>query len=622
MKKMKNEQEAGNRVQIQWNMERRMLKNTMKIENRSYKMLDFIKIPLSISPVMVILQVLFDGIISSLVPTIQVLATASFIDTAIRIFQGQAERSQIVLPVLWVLLFVSYNYLMVLMGLVREKLNLNLTEAFRAAVTAKRARLEYRHVENNETWDLVERVGKDPAEQMGKGFRNLVITVGLVIRIGSVLLILLLRIWWAPFVIVAFSTPLLMLAAKTGKLSYEAAKEAAKHTRRATYYQDVLTGRDYVEERALFGYSSELNERYKGRFLTAYGINMKMQRSRYMKMSGSGMITVLVAVLIAGVLLAPLGSGQISIGLFMGLVTATLGLVPIIVFDLTNVTNDMANGREYMRDLTAFGGLSETPGATDLPANQMAEPNCIELRDVSFAYPGTDVMILKDLSLKLFSKRLYAFVGVNGAGKTTITKLLTGLYDNYAGEILIDGRNIRDFSQAELKSLFSIVYQDFARYQVPMVDSIGLGDVRDMPMENVDGPLKVLGLDRAVSKMRSGIKTPLGRINEDGIDLSGGEWQKVAIARSLVSRAPMHILDEPTAALDPVAESELYELFRKASKDKSTILITHRLGATRIADEVFVIADGRVAEQGTHKELMDKGGIYAEMFDAQRGWYA
>ncbi|MBA9087111.1 ATP-binding cassette subfamily B protein [Fontibacillus solani] len=594
----------------------------MKIENRSYKILDFIKIPLSISPGMVILQVLFDGIISSLVPTFQVLATASFIDTAIRIFQGQAERNQIVLPILWVLLFVSYNYLTALMGLVREKLNLNLTEVFRAAVTEKRARLEYCHVENNETWDLIERVGKDPAEQIGKGFRNLVTTAGLIIRIGSVLMILLLRVWWAPIVIMAFSIPLLMLAAKTGKQSYEAAKEAAKYTRRATYYQDVLTGRDYVEERALFGYSSVLNERYEGRFLTAYGINMKMERSRYMKMSGSGMITVLVAILVAGVLLAPLGSGQISIGLFMGLVTATIGLVPIIVFDLTNVTNDMVYGREYMRDLTAFGGLSESPGATDLPANQMAEPNCIELRDVSFAYPGTDVMILKGLSLKLFSKRHYAFVGVNGAGKTTITKLLTGLYDNYAGEILIDGKNIRDFSQAELKSLFSIVYQDFAKYQVPMVDSIGLGDVRDMPMENVDGPLKVLGLNRAVSKMRSGIKTPLGRIYEDGIDLSGGQWQKVAIARSLVSRAPMHILDEPTAALDPVAESELYELFRKASKNKSTIFITHRLGAARIADEVFVIADGRVSEQGTHKELMDKGGIYAEMFEAQRGWYA
>ncbi|WNS45202.1 hypothetical protein [Paenibacillus sp. MMS20-IR301] len=181
----------------------------MKIENRTYKMLDFVKIPLSISPGMVLLQVLFDGIISSLVPTFQVLATASFIDTAIRIFQGQADRSRIVLPLFWVLLFVSYNYWMVLMGLVREKLNLNLTKAFRAAVTEKRARLEYRHVENNETWDLVERVGKDPAGQIGKGFRNLVIMAGLFIRIGSILMILLLRVWWAPFVIVAFSIPLL-----------------------------------------------------------------------------------------------------------------------------------------------------------------------------------------------------------------------------------------------------------------------------------------------------------------------------------------------------------------------------------------------------------------------------
>jgi ATP-binding cassette subfamily B protein len=138
----------------------------------------------------------------------------------------------------------------------------------------------------------------------------------------------------------------------------------------------------------------------------------------------------------------------------------------------------------------------------------------------------------------------------------------------------------------------------------------------------VAAAIRSLGLDEAVSKLPEGQNTPLGRIKEKGVDLSGGEWQRVAVARSFVSCAPVHILDEPTAALDPVAESELYELFGKISKGKSTIFITHRLGAARLADEIFVIAEGRVSEQGTHENLMEKNGVYAEMFEAQKGWYA
>jgi ATP-binding cassette subfamily B protein len=222
----------------------------------------------------------------------------------------------------------------------------------------------------------------------------------------------------------------------------------------------------------------------------------------------------------------------------------------------------------------------------------------------------------------LFAKKHYAFVGINGAGKTTITKLLTGLYDNYTGDIFIDGRNLRDLKQAELKALFSIVYQDFAKYQISMIDSIGIGNIQGVSEKEILNAVHILGLDEAASKLPEGLNTPLGKIKEKGIDLSGGEWQRVAIARTLVSRAPLHILDEPTAALDPVSESEVYELFGKISKGQSTIFITHRLGAARLADEIFVIANGCVAEQGSHIVLMNKGGIYAEMFEAQRGWYA
>ena len=593
----------------------------MKIENRKYKMLDFIKIPFAISPGMVSLRILFDRIIYGLIPSFQVLAAARFIDTSINIFNGQADKNEIVMPLVFLIMLISYEYAMSLMRLVREKLDLNLTEAFRTAVVDKRARLEYCHIENNETWDLIERVGKDPAGRLSYGFDNLIRTGELFIRVGSIMLILVVQVWWAALVIFAFSIPLFWLAVKSGKTNYEASKEAAKYTRRAGYLQGVLTERDNIEERALFGYSDELNKRYYEKYLTAHRINVKAERNRFIKMRTASLSTVLVSVLVAGILIAPLGSGEISVGMFMSLVTATFGLAQMMAWELTHVTSELANSREYLRDLTAFSKLSETPDATNLPTFNITEPECIEFRDVSFAYPGTEHAILKNLNMKLYAKKHYAFVGVNGAGKTTITKLLTGLYDNYTGDILIDGRNLHDFTQSVLKSLFSIVHQDFAKYQIPMMDSIGIGNARAVSEENVAYAVHSIGLDDVVSKLPEGLHTPLGRIKEKGVDLSDGEWQRVAIARTLVSRAPVHILDEPTAALDPVAESEVYELFGKISEGKSTIFITHRLGAARLAKEIFVIAKGHVIEQGTHGELMEKNGVYTEMFEAQRGWY-
>jgi ATP-binding cassette subfamily B protein len=292
----------------------------MKIEPREYRMFDFIKIPFAISPGMVALRIVFDRVIYGLVPSLQVLAAARFIDTAINIFNGQAEKNEIMLPLVFLILLIAYEYSMALMGLVREKLDMNLTQAFRTAVVDKRARLEYRHIENNEAWDLIERVGKDPAGRLSYGFDNLIRTGELFIRVGSIMLILVVQVWWAALVIFAFSVPLFWLAVKSGKTNYEASKEAAKHTRRAGYLQGVLTGRDSVEERALFGYSDELNRRYYEKYHAAYKINMRAQRSRYIKMKSASLITVLISVLVAGVLIAPLGSGALSVGMFMSLV--------------------------------------------------------------------------------------------------------------------------------------------------------------------------------------------------------------------------------------------------------------------------------------------------------------
>lgn len=337
-------------------------------------------------------------------------------------------------------------------------------------------------------------------------------------------------------------------------------------------------------------------------------------------MTSSGLITVIISIFVAAVLVLPLHSGEISIGMLMGFITATFSLVLMVAGELTNITGELANQREYLHDLTAYAKLSETIGATDSAVNYNAEPQYIEFRDVSFSYPDTDKIILKNLSFKLLPYKHYAFVGLNGAGKTTITKLLTGLYNNYTGEIFIGNKNLRDFTQAELKGIFSVVYQDFAKYQISLLDSILLGNPQ-ASMKDITEILDTIGYKEIISKLPEGLSSQLGRIKANAVDLSGGEWQKVAITRSLISHAPIHIMDEPTAALDPIIESEIYELFAKISKRKSTLLITHRLGAVKLADEILVIADGKVHEKGSHEELMAKKDLYSEMYEAQRGWY-
>ncbi len=283
----------------------------------------------------------------------------------------------------------------------------------------------------------------------------------------------------------------------------------------------------------------------------------------------------------------------------------------------------------------------------------------LEFRHVTFRYPGTEVDILKDFSMELRNGIHYAIVGENGAGKSTLIKLLTGLYRDYEGEILYNGREMRTFPQEQWFRIFSCVFQDFARYYLSVRENICLGvgdmefetdeavrntmesgaeshvhgilddDSESRRQETVQGEMEArmrkvtqqLGLQDAVSALKYGYETRLGKLDEDSVDLSGGQWQRVAMARALMNDAPVLLLDEPTAALDPISESELYEKFGEISRGHTTIFISHRLGSTKLSNHIFVLKDGCVREQGSHEELMAVGGIYAAMYETQQSWY-
>ena len=592
------------------------------VQNRKYKFYDFVLTPLKVSPILTLIKI-FNQVLLSLIPALRILVTADFIDTAMKIFSGEAARVEIYRPLVYFMLFIAYaNLNNHLMNFVNLKLEMNLNRAYRSQIAEKRAKLEYRHIEDNDTWDLISRTCQDPVGRILGGFNNLLSAAGIVIQVFSILSVLVAQVPWAGVTIVLISVPLFALAIKGGKATYKASVEAEKHMRRANYLQSLLQSRENVEERALFGYVDSVNEKWLGKYEESRIINTKVRLKYFIRMKGSSLITVFLSIAITGVLLAPLSQGIITVGMFMGLVIGTLNLIQMMSWQLSWTMSELARNREYLKDLTKFSELSETDGALELPVdkNSVVFEN-IEFRNVSFKYPGTDRYISKNFNLRLEKDLHYAFVGINGAGKTTVTKLLTGLYDNYEGEILLNGRELRTYSQAELKALFAVVYQDFAKYYIPLKDNIALGNVLNFNDQEVQQVASIIGLDEEVKDLPMGYDTPLGKIIEGGVDLSGGQWQKVAIARALYNPAQNRILDEPTAALDPVAESNIYEMFGRISKGKSTIFITHRLGAAKLADQIIVIDDGQVKEQGTHDELLKLGGIYAEMFEAQRSWY-
>ena len=590
--------------------------------DKVYHIRDYLCIPSRAAPWPVMARYVY-SLLTALNTTALTVATAEFVDTALAIFAGTSTRSAIYPPLLWLILLTAWSTLsLTLHKFIDLGIDRKLSLAIRSEILEKRAKLEYRNIEDNDTWDLIGRVCREPEVQIRTGYDNLFWAGEMVIRVISLLALITTQVWWTGLSIIGLSIPLFWLSHKAGQKEYAAWQEAEKVRRRADYLKSVLLSREAAEERSLFDYTEEVNRRWLDRADTARRIEVKTMRKQFFHMKTASILTALLSLLIIAILLIPYSRGELSPGMFISLVTATLSLVQSMSWDLSSITRSLAKSREYLKDLTAFCALPETEDALTLPAPVEEVPDgVIEFSHVSFRYPGTENYILKDLNLTLIPGRHYAIVGVNGAGKTTLTKLLTGLYDDYEGEILLNGRSIRSFTQAQRKAMFAVVYQDFAKYYVTARDNIMLGDVLTRDETRMQEAVAAIDLGAAIDELPRGFDTYLGKITEGGVDLSGGQWQRIAIARVLYDPVHLRILDEPTAALDPVAESEVYRLFGQISAGKSTLFITHRLGAARLADEIIVLDGGRVAEQGNHEKLLKMGGIYAEMFEAQRSWY-
>ncbi len=289
----------------------------------------------------------------------------------------------------------------------------------------------------------------------------------------------------------------------------------------------------------------------------------------------------------------------------------------------------MVEDNLYMSNLFSFlaMGEAERDEASEEPANGEGAygdgERGIRLEGLSFRYPGKDTFALDDINVFIPAGKSLAIVGHNGAGKSTLIKLLTRLYTPTKGRILLDGKDLGDYEDAELRARLSVVFQDFNQYQFSLRDNIGLGSLPDREDDARVLSAADLGGAAALAKsLPKGLDAQLGRWFKEGVELSGGQWQKIALSRAFMRRsADILVLDEPTAALDAEAEHAVFERFRTLTEGKTAILISHRFPTVRMADHILVIEQGKLLEQGTHDELVSAGGRYAALFDLQAKGY-
>lgn len=566
---------------------------------------------------------LLGTIINAALPAVQTLAVAEFINNAERIFQGAGLISEIIGPLTVMIAIICFQNLMPSVeNMVNESSKNRLKLVLKEKFVRKQTLLKYYYIEDEASCALIHRVCEALEMRFERGFQNICEGIGLVVKCGSLLGIVMQASWISGMAIFAVSIPLFYIAMRTGEKNYSLQSDALEIKRRYEYLADVLTNRECAKERAVFGYNAHIEKEYDSYCEYANQKEAQIEKKKYANMKSGSLITLVLGIIIMFLLLPELQAGRISRGLYVGLVSAVLGLVQSMSWDLSGIMREYAGTKAYLKDADTFWNMEEKENADvepqEIPDFQL---QTIEFRHVSFRYPGAEEYVLRDCSFVLQGDKCYSVVGRNGAGKSTITKLLMGLYDDFEGEILINGRALHEYHYAEIKWLISVVFQDYARYALSVKENILLGNVNCQDFGLLEQIVQELELDEFVQKLPGGLDTVLGKVEEGSTDLSGGQWQKLAIARLLYSEAPINILDEPTAAIDALEENNLYQSFQKMCQGCTAIIVTHRLASAQIAERIIVMKDGRIVQDGRHEELVEVEGEYKRMYELQKKWY-
>ena len=577
----------------------------------------FIKIGWKYDKLYIIWNVLYQ-FVNSLIPIIATLIPKFIIDELL----GAKRPEKLVLYVSilagYTLVATALSVFFQMDGFTRRCL---VNAEFDSDLHKKIYKADFENLENPNFLDMQEKAKKFLyCDWHGFGYlldRALNIVGQLFTLIGIAAIILTLNLW----IILLFVVLAVIGTAIEGKAKKNAMKlseSISANQRGWMYYSKLFDDFSYGKELRINAIGKWLLNAER-RYFTVANKNLKKQNDGFIKSGVIGAVFTFVQQCVAyGYLIKSVVAENISIGSF----TMYIGAVTIFATSLRRIMDDLVEIRAYDMYYDNLDKYLSVPASlrSGKCLNAPTGKYEIEFRNVSFCYAGQDNYALKNVNITLIPQQKLSVVGENGAGKTTFVKLLTRLYDPTEGEILLDGVNIKDIDYDSYMAIFSAVFQDFKLFSFSLKENVTLA----LPLDNakVENVLKRVGFGNKLNKLEKGIDTAVYKnFDETGFEPSGGEGQKIALARALYKNAPIVVLDEPTAALDPRAEFEIYQHFNELVDGKTAIYISHRLSSSKFCDKIAVFENGSIIEYGTHDELISKLGKYAQLFEMQAKFY-
>ncbi len=470
-------------------------------------------------------------------------------------------------------------------------------------------------------YDKLERARRQTTDRLG-----MLATLG---AMGQNLISLLFfsagMVWFSPWfllVLIVALVPVFVGESHFAMLGYSMLYRWTPERRQLDYLRLLGASSQSAKEVKIFGLSGFLTDRARILFDKFYREN----RSLVMRRAGIGsLLNLLPAVAYYGaycLIIYRTATGVLTVGdltFLAGAFARSRTLLQTLFSGFTNVSEQAL----YVRDLFDFfdtePSIVSRPGA--IPAPRPISDG-FSFDSVSFAYPGSSHLVLRDVSFRLSKDEKIALIGENGAGKTTLVKLLARLYDPVTGKISLDGVDLRDYDVSDLRNEIGVIFQDYMRYDMVARDNIAMGRVDELANQpRVEEAARKSLASSVIERLQDKYDQMLGRRFDGGVDLSAGQWQKIALARAYMRNAQVLILDEPTASLDARAEYEVFQRFADLTRDKMAVLISHRFSTVRMADRILVLVDGVVREQGSHHQLLELNGLYAELFELQAAGY-
>ena len=545
--------------------------------------------------------ILLESIISALTDPLIIYATKLSVDSIVGFVSGGAD----VKPVIFLVLLFAWKELSkffrnILDIKLEQRLELNLNKS----LMNKLSLISVDEIEKSEFQDKLNQIKDRPHLALIELFNSSILILSTVIKVVGIAFVFfnISGILGISYLIAAvFDILFTFMAVNKMNKMFE---NTSRNEREMENVIDILKNKDALYEIKVFKMKEFFLRRFEKYSSAVFKerLDTTLKSQNYLLLSSVVNIVwmgLVILFIVSKLLAKAIGAGDLTA--IVTSASSTLDMAEDFVYEASTVSN---NG--YIAN-TLFYILNSDERKVEKSSKYGDE---IEFSHVSFKYPGTQKTVLHDLSFKINKDKVTAIVGENGAGKSTIIKLVAGLYEPTEGSVRISNMNPYSMSNEDISNELSIVFQDFKNYELSLRENILFGKVGDISED-----LRLLELDKYSED------TNIGKLEEDGVYLSGGENQKLALARAIQKKSDFLIFDEPTASMDPMVEAKMYDNILKVLKSRGAIIITHRLVLSKLADDIIVLGDGRIVERGSHDELMNRGGIYKQMYDEQSGWY-